>query len=180
MWKTAFLLAMTSGCRALCCKPLYIRFTPAGVILFMRLGFLPKAPTKANTCCVINVPATHNHPDMALHKLCVRRALKEYMRRTGTFRQKGTSQLFMAYGRWVKGKPISKKRLTGWLIECIIYAYNKHDLPVPEGVKGYQTCKMAVTYVDMAGVDPQTICEAATWQSTFTFAKCYRLEAVAA
>ena len=45
-WKTTFLLAMTSGHRvlelhALCCKPLYIWFTPAGVTLFTRLGFLP-------------------------------------------------------------------------------------------------------------------------------------------
>ena len=61
------------------------------------------------------------------------------------------SQLFVAYGRQVKDKPISKKQLSGWLIECIKYAYDKNNLPVPDGVKGHQTRKMAVTYADMAG-----------------------------
>ena len=38
---------------------------------------------------------------------------------------------------------------------------------------------MAVTYADMAGADPQTICAAATWSNNCTFAKFCRLDAVA-
>ena len=57
--------------------------------------------------------------------------------------------------------------------------YDKHDLPVPDGVKGHQTRQMVVTYADMADADPQTICEAATWANTNTFAKFYRLDSVA-
>ena len=52
-------------------------------------------------------------------------------------------------------------------------------LPLLEGVKGHQTCKMAVTYADMVGADPQTICTATSWQSTSTFAKYYQLDTIA-
>ena len=38
---------------------------------------------------------------------------------------------------------------------------------------------MAVTYADMAGADPQTICKAACWANTCTFAKFYLLDAIA-
>ena len=125
-----------------------------------------------------SMPAMHNHPNKTLHKLCVCRALNEYVRHTGNFRQEGTSQHFVAYRQMVKGKPISKKRLYCWLVECIKYVYDKNDLPVPEGVKSHQTCKMAVMYADMAGDDSRTICMAASWQSTCTFAKYYRLDAI--
>ena len=73
----------------------------------------------------------------------------------------------------------SLSRDSNWLVECIKFAYEKHNLPVPEGVKGHQTCKMAVTYADMAGSDPQTICEAATWRNSITFARFYLLDSVA-
>ena len=59
------------------------------------------------------------------------------------------------------------------------FAYDKHDLPTTEGVEGHQTRKMAVTYTDMAGADPQTICEAATWRNSNTFAMFYRHDSVA-
>ena len=72
----------------------------------------------------------------------------------------------------------SPSRLSKWLVECIKFAFDKHDLPISEGVKGNQTRKMAVTYADMAGADPQTICEAATWQNTNMFARFYRLDSV--
>ena len=77
------------------------------------------------------------------------------------------------------GANTSPSRLSNWLVECIKFAYEKHDLPVPHGVKGHQTQKMAVTYADLAGADPQTICETTTWQSFNTFAKFYRLDSIA-
>ena len=60
-----------------------------------------------------------------------------------------------------------------------MYSYDMHDLPTLDGVKSHQTHKMAVTYADIAGADPQIICEAACWANTCTFAKFYRLEAIA-
>ena len=64
----------------------------------------------------------------------------------------------------VEGKPISKQRLFKLLVKCIKFAYDQNNLSTPEGVKGHLTRKMAVTYADMDGADPQTICEAACWQ----------------
>ena len=48
----------------------------------------------------------------------------------------------------------------------------------PVGVKGHHTC-MAVTYSDMAGADPQSICKAAAWSNYNSFARFYRLDAIA-
>ena len=106
-------------------------------------------------------------------------ALNEYARCSGNYRQEGTAQLFVAYCGQVRGKPISKQWLANWLVECIKFAYDKNNLSVPKGVKGHQTRKMAVTYADMAGANSQTICEAATWQNSNTFATFYRLNSIA-
>ena len=131
-------------------------------MLFIRLSFLPKVATKENASHPIFVPAMHNQEDRALHRLCVRRALSEYLQISSGVRQQGATQLFVAYGGRDKGKPISKQWLSKWLVKCIKLSYDKHSLPTPEGVKGLQTCKMAITYADMAGADPQTICAAVT------------------
>ena len=102
----------------------------------------------------------HNQTDVALHKLCVHRTLNEYMRHTSDFRHVGTAQLFVTYGGQVRGKAISKQRFSKWLVKCIKFAYDQNILPTPDGANGHQTCKMAVTYADMAGSDSQTICDA--------------------
>ena len=140
--------------------------------LFTDLSFLPKVPTRANTTRPIFVPSMHKHPDKALRFLCVRRALNEYLHRKGTFRQQGTTHLFVAYGRQDKGKPISQQRLSRWLVECIKCASSK-------SVQGHHTRKMAVTYANMEGPEPQSICNAATWPNSNTFVRFYQLDAVA-
>ena len=170
-WKTVFLLAITSGRRAsemhaLCYKPPYIRFSSAGDTLFMRLEFLgTKVCTKANVSPPIFVLAMRNLTNGALRRLCVCRALNEYVRRSSDFRQDSTAQLFVVYCDESRANP-SPSRDSNWLVEYIKFAYDKHNLPTPEGVKGHQTGKMAVTYADMASADPHTIYEAATWANT--------------
>ena len=42
------------------------------------------------------------------------------------------------------GASPSPSRDSNWLVECIKFAYKKHDLPVPDGVKGHQMHKMAL------------------------------------
>ena len=111
----------------------------------------------------------HNQKDRALRRLCVKHALNEYLQRANGVRQQGATKLFVAYGGQDKGKPISKQ----WLVKYIKFSYDKHNLPTRKGVKGHQAHKMAVIYADMAGADPQTICAAATWSDTCTFAKFF-------
>ena len=131
-----------------------------------------KVYTKANASLPIFVPSMRDTTDGALCKLCVRRALSVYVRRSGDYRQDGTSQLFITYGGRVQGKPISKQQLSNWLVECIKFAYERHNLPIPEGVKDHQTCKMAVTYIDMTGADPKPFVKLLP-------AKFYKLDVIA-
>ena len=84
IWKTAFLLAITSARRAsemhaLSCKAPYLRFSNAGV-KFTRLGFLPKVRTKVNMFRPIFVLVMHNQEDWALCRYCVKHALNENLR----------------------------------------------------------------------------------------------------
>ena len=56
----------------------------------------------------------------------------EYLQRTSDVRHPGSILLFIAYGGRDKGKPISKQRLSKWLVECLRYTYDKNDLPTPD------------------------------------------------
>ena len=111
--------------------------------------------------------------------LCPRRALQFYLERTQEIRKQPSIQLFVAYGKSVRGQPISKQRLSKWLQETICFAYVSEGRPAPSGVKGHQTRKQAVSMAELAGVSPDQICEAATWTSTCTFAKFYCLNLAA-
>ena len=178
--KTVFLLAITSARRAseihaLRCDEPYTTFTATGVTLHPDIQFLPKVNSRFACSQAIHVPALHDERDKKLRLLCVRRALKCYLERTRNVRSADSTQLFIAYGRSLRGKPISTIRISQWLKLAITKAYKSRDLPIPQGVKGHQVRKQAVSLAELAGVSPQAICEAATWSSTCTFAKYYRL-----
>ena len=87
--------------------------------------------------------------------------------------------MFLPYGGETKGKSISKQQISKRLVETIKCANAVHDVEAPQGIKGHQTRKQAVSFAEMAGVDPQLICQAATWASSSTFAKNYRLNLMA-
>ena len=112
-----------------------------GVTVFTRLGFLPKVAPAANASRAIYVPTMHNHTDKALRKLCVRRVLNDALAPSGR-KVCHSSLLLTADG----SRANSKKRLSCLLVECIKYAYDKNNPPIPVGVNGHQTHKMAVTY----------------------------------
>ena len=73
-----------------------------------------------------------------------------------------------------KEKPISMQQIFRWLVEAIKYAYMTHDLEPPLGIKSHQTREQVVSITEMAGIDPQLICQTATWASSNNFAKYYR------
>jgi len=184
-WKTVFLLAITSARRAsdlhaLCYTEPYIIMTDPSVLLWPNIEFLPKVNSQFHASQPIRVPSMHASTDQGLRLLCVRRALKYYLERARQHRKDETSiQLFIAYGKKDLGKPISRQRLSRWLVETIQYAYTVQNLPVPRGIKGHQTRKQAASIAELAGASPSTICDAATWASTCTFAKFYRLNIAA-
>ena len=182
--KTAFLVAITSARRAseihaLVAEPACLSFTSTSVIAIPRPTFRPKVESKWHCNLPIELPAMSKDADPALHKLCVRRALKYYLEATKKLRTSGeTSPLFLAYGKQVRGQPISKIRISQWLKLTVEECYKIMHLDPPERVKGHQVRKQAVSWADMAGVDPQKICDAATWQSDNMFAQHYRLDII--
>ena len=58
-------------------------------------------------------------------------------------------------------------------METIKCAYASHDLDSPQGRKGHQTKKQAISIADMAGVDTTTVALFST------FAKYYRFNLIA-
>ena len=114
---------------------------------------------------------------MGRHQDSVQHALNQYLQRMGNFRQQGTTQLSVAYGRQCKGEPISKQRLYHWLVECIKYSHSTNEPPTPVGVKGHHT-RMALTYADMGELTPSPYARLQPGQ-TLTFARFYRLDAIA-
>ena len=96
-----------------------------------------------------------------------------------SFRGDDDIQSLLAYGGATRGNPISKQRISKWLVETIKCAIAANDVDVQQGIKGHQTRKQVVSIGEMTGVDPKLICDAATWASSSTFAKYYRLNLMA-
>ena len=77
---------------------------------------------------------------------------------------------------YLPGSLVSKQHISAWLVKLISFVYEQAGLPIPQGIKDHQTRKLATSWADLAGVDPQQICDAATWSSTCTFSRHYRLD----
>ena len=183
-WKAIFLVAIASARRAgelqaLSVKSPYLSFSASGVTLFPRVDFLPKVASRFHVSQPLELPSFHAERDRDVRLLCARRVLKLYVERTRNYRRPGVTQLFIAYGGSKRGSAVSKRRVSAWLVETVAFAYQCLGLPAPEGVKGHQTRSQATSWAEMAGVDPQTLCNAATWSSSCVFAKHYRLDLVA-
>jgi len=109
-----------------------------------------------------------------LHLLCPVRALACYVELTAALRH--TEQLFVCFGGGVTGKALSKKRLAGWLCECIAHAYRQAGKAFPTGVRAHSTRAMAVSTALFNGVSVEDICTAASWSTPGPFIKFYLLD----
>ena len=87
------------------------------------------------------------------------------------FRDGDNIQFFLTYGRVTKVKPISNQCISKWQVMTIKCAYATHDLDAPQEIKGHQMRKQAIFIAEMAGIDLQLICQAATWVSSSILAK---------
>ena len=179
--RTVFLVAVSSARRASEVHALEypLDFSGSLVRLWTKEDFLHKVENDWTKNLEIALPSMLEDDDVNLRKLCVRRALLEYTNATQQFRDGSkASQLFRCYGSERKGEPVSKKRVSQWLVETITHAYELQKLPLPGLVKGHQVRKQATSWAVEAGLDPQTICDAATWSNTTTFVKAYKLDVV--
>jgi hypothetical protein len=147
-----------------------------GITAFVRESFLPKVATEWHVDQPIQFPAIPATADSELHKLCVASSVRHYLQATRSLRDTtGESQLLLCYGNPKQGMPVSKQRVSTWLKELIVEVSEQAGTIVGS-VKAHDTRKMASSWAHAARVDPQRICEAATWRSSNMFARHYKLD----
>ena len=180
--KTALLLALASikrvgDLQALSVSPSCLEFGPGDtkIVLKPRHGYVPKVlstPFKAQVITLLALPPSAEDGEVNL--LCPVRALKIYLERSASFRQ--SEQLFVCFGGRSKGDPVTKQRLSRWIVDAISMAYTSMGQVCPIGIKAHSTRGMASSWAWSSGFPIQDICEAAGWSSPSTFMKFYNME----
>lgn len=143
--KTALLLALVSvksvgNLQLLSVSPSCLEFGPGDsrLVLKPRHGYVPKVlstPFRAQVVTLYVLPSSEQHRELNL--LCPVRALRVYTECAAPFRQ--SEQLFVCFGSRTKGSPVTKQRLSKWIIEAISLAYSSLGLPYPTGVRAHST-----------------------------------------
>ena len=100
-----------------------------------------------------------------------------YIQRTQAVRR--SDQLFVCYDPGRVGRPLSKSRLSHWVVDTIRQAYVLSGMPVPSGVRAHSTRGVAASWALWRGASLASICSAATWSSQSTFTRFYRLNVAA-
>ncbi|XDV31836.1 hypothetical protein PO909_002785 [Leuciscus waleckii] len=179
--KTALLVALASfkrvgNLQAFSVDEAFLEFGPANshVILRPRPGYVPKVPTTPFRDQVVNLQALPlEEADPALALLCPVRALRAYVDRTQCFRT--SDQLFVCHGGKLKGKALSKQRLSHWIVDAIALAYQQQGRPCPLGVTAHSTRSVASSWALAHGASLTDICRTAGWATPNTFARFYNL-----
>ncbi|KAK7905173.1 hypothetical protein WMY93_017780 [Mugilogobius chulae] len=183
--KTALLLALASAKRvsdihALSVSTSCMQFIRGGskVLLKPNPAFMPKVFNPTLSCLPIELSALSPLSDaeghQQLHALCPVRALRVYVDKTASFR--GTEQLFVSWAPPHRGKPLTKQRLSHWIVEAISVAYESSGLHPPAGLRAHSTRGMATSWAMFRGTSVEEICAAASWATPHTFARFYRLD----
>ena len=187
--KTAFLLAIVSAKRmgelhALSVHEECCRFLPgdAGVVLRPNPAFHPKVWSDSPASQSIELHPLHppkvreaGQSDQSL--LCPVRALTVYIRRRRAHR--ATDQLFVCYRPNCIGKPVSKARLSHWVVDTIQEAYKGAGIPAPAGVRAHSTRGLATSWALWRGASLSEICRAASWSTPSTFIRSYCMNVAA-
>ena len=156
-----------------------IGWSTDGIQIRLDPEFLTKVNSNWHRSRSIWLPSLRVEADVELRKLCVRATVQAYINATRVARQQSnTRQLFLCYRSDLRKEPVSKQRISTWLKEVIKDAYAIKGLELPSNPKGHDVRKVATSWADMARVEPQLICEAATWSSSCTFARHYNLKLI--
>ncbi len=136
-FKMVLLLALAS---AKCVSELHALSVPSSCTYFSLSGdklflkpnpaFMPKC-FPALTSEVLELSVFHPPPfssteDQRLNALCPVRALQTCITRTSAFQK--SDQLFISWVHAHKGSPISKQRLSHWLVESKAFAYESKEV----------------------------------------------------
>ncbi|KAJ8347059.1 hypothetical protein SKAU_G00284600 [Synaphobranchus kaupii] len=152
------------------------------VVLKANPAFVPKVINSAYSCSSVELRAFHPPPfssqeESRLNTLCPVWALRVYVDRMKGFRK--SNQLFVSWASTHRGKPVSRQRLSHWLVEAICRAYEYSGLQMPDGLRAHSTRGMATSWALFRGVSVQDICAAASWATPHTFVRFYRLDVTA-
>lgn len=187
--KTALLLALVSAKRvgdlhALSVHPSCLRFGPGDSKVSLRPNpaYIPKVMDTTFSCLPLDLtafcpPPFASEEQQRLHSLCPVRALRAYVTRTSSLRK--ADQLFVSWSGPHKGKPITKQRLSHWIVEAIALAYSAKGLEPPDGLRAHSTRGTATSWALFKGISLREVCEAASWASPTTFIRFYRLDVTA-
>ncbi len=180
--KTALLLALASVKRvgdlqALSISPTCLEFGPndSKVVLKPRHGYVPKVlstPFRAQVITLSALPASEE--DRQLSLLCPVRLLRIYFERSAPSRH--TEQLFVSFGNRTKGHPVTKQRLSKWIVDAVMLAYSSLGMQCPIGVRAHSTRGIASSWAWSRDVSITEICTTAGWATPSTFARFYNLD----
>ncbi len=182
MLKTALLQALASvkhmgDKQAQSVSPSCLEFGPndSKIVLKPRHGYIPKvlsSPFRAQVITLSALPPSEQ--DQGLNLLCSVRALRNYIERSAPFRQ--LEQFFVCFGDRTTGSPVTKQRLSRWIIDAITLAYSSLGQQCPMGVRAHSTRGITSSCLWSSDVSIAEICAAASWASPSTFARFYNLE----
>ncbi len=151
--------------QALSVSPSCLKFGPndSKIVLIPRHGYIPKVLDSVQSAVITLSTLPSSEQDQGLNLLCPVRMLRIYIERSAPFRQ--SEQLFVCFGGSTKGSPVTKQRLSRWII----------DQQYPMGVRAHSTRGIASSWAWSSGVSIAEICAAAGWASPSTFARFYNL-----
>lgn len=142
-------------------------------------AFLPKVLSSSQLSQDIEVRSLYSTGEgHRRHSLvCPVRALRMYLQRTRNHRR--TDQLFVCFRPDLRGQPLSKARLSHWLVGAIKQAYIGAGVLLRSGVRAHSTRGMATSWASWRGESLDEICAAATWSAPSTFARFYQFNVAA-
>ncbi|KAG8566962.1 hypothetical protein GDO81_013445 [Engystomops pustulosus] len=181
--KTTLLIAVTTAKRlgelqAISIREPYMRILPDRIVLTLDPGFVPKVVSDFHRNQEITLPSFYENPssndEASWHLLDVRRVVLAYLQATEPWRI--DHNLFIQFQGKNKGRKASKISIARWLKSAISTCYTLQGKEVPSSLKAHSTRAMSASWAERRGASLEQICKAATWASTSTFIKHYRLD----
>ncbi len=131
---------------------------------YPRPGYIPKVLSTSFRSQVVTLHSFHPPPfasseDERLHMLCPVRALKLYVDRSKVWRK--SPQLLICFGAGRRGLATSKQRISHWVRDAILLAYEARELPSPLSLRAHSTRGVASSQALFRGVPLEDICVAA-------------------
>lgn len=181
--KVTFLLAITSDRRVSELTALSVRkdlciFYSDRMVIRLDPTFLPKVNSWFHRAQELVLPDFCPNPrhqtESLWHTLGVRRALRRYIKRTESFQQ--TESFLVSFTPSSMGRRVSSATIARWIKACISIAYNIRARPRPAKIYAHSTRSAAASAAWSTQASVLDICHAASWASTTSFIKYYKID----